>query len=195
MQEENRAAGEATATENDNTAENKNEIEENTENTKKEKKKSKKNDAEVAELKSALEAKDAEIASLNDKYLRLYAEYDNFRRRSAKEREATYSDAKADVVKNILPILDNMERATAFSDADKILEGMNLILKSFGEAFSKMDIKEIEALGATFDPNLHYAVLHVEDEAYGENEVVEVLAKGYVCGDKVIRYAMVKVAN
>lgn len=195
MQEENRAAGEATATENDNTAENKNEIEENTENTKKEKKKSRKNDSEVAELKSALEAKDAEIASLNDKYLRLYAEYDNFRRRSAKEREATYSDAKADVVKNILPILDNMERATAFSDADKILEGMNLILKSFGEAFSKMDIKEIEALGATFDPNLHYAVLHVEDEAYGENEVVEVLAKGYVCGDKVIRYAMVKVAN
>ncbi|MGM9631719.1 MAG: nucleotide exchange factor GrpE [Eubacteriales bacterium] len=195
MQEENKTAAEETATENDNTAENKNDVEENTENTKKEKKKSKKNDAEVAELKSALEAKDAEIASLNDKYLRLYAEYDNFRRRSAKEREATYSDAKADVVKNILPILDNMERATAFSDADKILEGMNLILKSFGEAFSKMEIKEIEALGATFDPNLHYAVLHVEDEAYGENEVVEVLAKGYVCGDKVIRYAMVKVAN
>jgi hypothetical protein len=77
----------------------------------------------------------------------------------------------------------------------EILEGMNLILKSFGDSFSKMDVKEIEALGKTFDPNLHYAVMHVEDDAYGENEVVEVLQKGYICGDKVIRYAMVKVAN
>ena len=88
-----------------------------------------------------------------------------------------------------------MERATAFTEADKILEGMNLILKSFNENFAKMDVKEIEALGKTFDPNVHYAVMHVEDESYGENEVVEVLQKGYICGDKVIRYAMVKVAN
>jgi molecular chaperone GrpE len=143
----------------------------------------------------ALAGKENEIAELNDKYLRLYAEYDNFRRRSAKEREAIYFDAKSDAVKNILPILDNMERATAFTEADKILEGMNLILKSFNENLSKMDVKEIEALGKTFDPNIHYAVMHVEDEAYGESEVVEVLQKGYICGDKVIRYAMVKVAN
>ena len=88
-----------------------------------------------------------------------------------------------------------MERATAFSEADKILEGMNLILKSFNEIFTKMDVKEIEALGKTFDPNVHYAVMHVEDESYGESEVVEVLQKGYICGDRVIRYAMVKVAN
>ena len=162
---------------------------------KKEKKKSKKLDAEIAELKEAVLAKEKEIAELNDKYLRLYAEYDNFRRRTAKEREATYFDAKSDTVKNVLPILDNMERATAFTEADKILEGMNLILKSFNESFAKMDVKEIEALGKTFDPNVHYAVMHVEDDAFGENEVVEVLQKGYICGDKVIRYAMVKVAN
>ncbi len=162
---------------------------------KKEKKKVKKSDAEIAELMEAVLAKEKEIAELNDKYLRLYAEYDNFRRRSAKEREGIYFDAKSDTVKNILPILDNMERATAFTEADKVLEGMNLILKSFNESFAKMDVKEIEALGKTFDPNVHYAVMHIEDEAYGENEVVEVLQKGYTCGDKVIRYAMVKVAN
>ena len=162
---------------------------------KKDKKKNKKADAEIAELKEIVLAKEKEIAELNDKYLRLYAEYDNFRRRSAKEREGIYFDAKSDTLKNILPILDNMERATAFTEADKILEGMNLILKSFNENFTKMDVKEIEALGKTFDPNVHYAVMHIEDESYGENEVVEVLQKGYICGDKVIRYAMVKVAN
>ena len=163
--------------------------------SKKDKKKCKKHEAEIQELKEMVLAKEKEIAELNDKYLRLYAEYDNFRRRSAKERENIYFDAKSDTLKNVLPILDNMERATAFTDADKILEGMNLILKSFNENFSKMDVKEIEALGKTFDPNLHYAVMHIEDENYGENEVVEVLQKGYICGDKVIRYAMVKVAN
>ena len=163
--------------------------------SKKDKKKCKKHEAEIQELKEMVLAKEKEIAELNDKYLRLYAEYDNFRRRSAKERENIYFDAKGDTLKNILPILDNMERATAFTEADKILEGMNLILKSFNENFSKMDVKEIEALGKTFDPNLHYAVMHIEDENYGENEVVEVLQKGYICGDKVIRYAMVKVAN
>ena len=165
------------------------------EEAKKEKKKNKKTDAEILKLKEELEAKEKEIAELNDKYLRLYAEYDNFRRRSSKERESIYFDAKSDTLKNILPILDNMERATAFSEADKILEGMNLILKSFNEVLAKLDVCEIEALGKTFDPNIHYAVMHVEDESYGENEVVEVLQKGYICGDKVIRYAMVKVAN
>ena len=167
----------------------------NMEENKKDKKKSKKSDAEIAELKEMVLAKEKEIAELNDKYLRLYAEYDNFRRRSAKEKEATYFDAKSDTVKNILPILDNMERACAFTEADKILEGVNLILKSFNENLAKMDVKEIEALGKTFDPTVHYAVMHVDDESYGESEVIEVLQKGYICGDKVIRYAMVKVAN
>lgn len=163
--------------------------------SKENKKKNKKADAEIASLKEALATKEAELAEANDKYLRLYAEYDNFRKRSAKEREAVYFDAKSDTLKGILPVLDNMERATAFSEAEKILEGMNLILKSFDETLTKMDVKEIEALGKTFDPDFHYAVMHIEDESYGENEVVEVLQKGYICGDKVIRYAMVKVAN
>ena len=163
------------------------------EETKKEKKKNKKVEAEITELKEIILSKEQEISELNDKYMRLYAEYDNFRRRSAKERESVYFDAKSDTLKNILPILDNMERATAFTDADKILEGMNLILKSFNENFSKMDVKEIEALGKTFDPNVHYAVMHIEDESYGENEVIEVLQKGYTYKDKVIRPAMVKV--
>ncbi len=166
-----------------------------TEESKKDKKKNKKAEAEIAELKETVLAKEKEIAELNDKYLRLYAEYDNFRRRSAKERDSIYSDAKSDTLKNVLPILDNMERATAYTEADKILEGMNLILKSFNDNFAKMDVKEIEALGKPFDPNVHYAVMHVEDESFGESEVVEVLQKGYICGDKVIRYAMVKVAN
>ena len=165
------------------------------ETSKKEKKKAKKSDAQIEELKAALENKEKELAEQNDKYLRLYAEYDNFRKRSAKERENIYFDAKSDTLKNILPILDNMERANAFTEADKILEGINLILKSFNDNFAKMDVKEIEALGKVFDPNVHYAVMHVEDDAYGESEVVEVLQKGYICGDKVIRYAMVKVAN
>ena len=165
------------------------------ETNKKDKKKNKKAEAEISELKETVVTKEKEIAELNDKYLRLYAEYDNFRRRSAKERETVYSDAKSDTLKSILPILDNMERATAFTEADKILEGMNLILKSFNDIFAKMDVKEIEALGKTFDPNLHYAVMHIDDENYGENEVIEVLQKGYTFGDKVIRYAMVKVAN
>lgn len=159
------------------------------------KKKSKKSDAQIEELKVALENREKELAEQNDKYLRLYAEYDNFRKRSAKERENIYFDAKSDTLKNILPILDNMERATAFTEAEKILEGMNLILKSFNENFAKMDVKEIEALGKTFDPNVHYAVMHIEDDSYGESEVVEVLQKGYICSEKVIRYAMVKVAN
>lgn len=161
----------------------------------KDKKKNKKADAELAELRAALEAKDVELAESNDKYLRLYAEYDNFRKRSAKEREAIFFDAKSDTLRAILPVLDNMERATAFSEADKILEGMNLILKSFGETLGRLEVKEIEALGKTFDPNLHYAVMHVEDESFGEGEIIEVLQKGYICGDRVIRYAMVKVAN
>ena len=159
------------------------------------KKKNKKEEAELAELKELILSKEKEIAELNDKYLRLYAEYDNFRRRSAKEREGIYFDAKSDTIKNILPILDNMERATAFTEADRILEGMNLILKSFNENFAKMDVKEIEALGTTFDPNVHYAVMHVEDPDLDNNQIVEVFQKGYTLGDKTIRLACVKVAN
>jgi molecular chaperone GrpE len=152
-------------------------------------------EAEVLELKKELEETKSELDSTNDKYLRVAAEYDNFRRRSAKERDSIYSGAYADVIKQLLPIIDNIERAGSYSEAEKVAEGVKLICKSFGEVMNGLGITEIEAEGKEFDPNVHNAVFHVEDEAYGENTVVEVLQKGYKLGDTVIRYAMVKVAN
>ena len=159
--------------------------------TAKDKKKQKKTDAEVEKLTEAL-------AEEQDKYMRLYAEYDNFRKRSAKEREGVYADAYCDALTQILPVLDNLERASQFSteDADTpMAKGLELTLKSFVETMNKMGVYEIEALGKEFDPNKHNAVMHVEDETVGENTVVEVFMKGYAKGDKVLRYSMVKVAN
>ncbi len=156
-----------------------------------EKKKLKKAEEQIAELEEKLAAAD-------DKYTRLYAEYDNFRRRSQKEKEATYSDAYIDALTQILPILDNLERAAQFSheDADSPLaKGLELTLKSFGETMEKMGVSEIPALGEKFDPNVHNAVMHAEDEGMGENEVAEVFMKGYIRGDKVLRHSMVKVVN
>lgn len=158
-------------------------------------KKCRKLENEINELKADIAKKDAAMKEADDRYLRMMAEYDNFRRRSAKEREGIYSDACADTIVNVLPVLDNLERATAFSDAEKVAEGLSMILKSFEDILTKMNVKEIESLGKTFDPNLHHAVMHIEDGKFGENEIVEVLQKGYLLGDKVIRYAMVKVAN
>ena len=157
----------------------------------KEKKKNKKADEEVAKLTAAL-------AEEQDKYMRLYAEYDNFRKRSAKEREGIYTDAYCDALTQILPVLDNLERAAQFSGDDvdsPMAKGLELTLKSFVETMNKMGVYEIEAEGKQFDPNRHNAVMHVEDETVGENTVVEVFMKGYAKGDKVLRYSMVKVAN
>lgn len=166
---------------------------------KNDKKKLKKLEAELAEVKKALSEKDAGFAELNETYLRLAAEYDNFRKRSAKEREGIYTDACSDVLTQILPILDTLERAAGFSteeDAETPMgKGLALTLKSFSETLSKLGVTEIEALGKPFDPNLHNAVMHVEDENAGEGEIVEVFMKGYAKGDKVLRYSMVKVAN
>lgn len=159
------------------------------------KKKTKKLEAQIEELQKQLEEAAVAAMAANDKYMRMIAEYDNFRKRSAKEREACYADAHADAVTAMLPILDNLERAVAYTDAEAVAQGVAMILKSFNETFEKLGVKEIESLGKTFDPNLHNAVMHVDDEQYGENEIVEVLQKGYLKGDKVIRYAMVKVAN
>lgn len=164
-----------------------------------EKKKAKKAEAELDELKRALLAKDTELAELNDKYMRVSAEYDNFRKRSAKEREGIYSDACFDVLAQILPILDNLERAAQYNTEQtaesQMGKGLELTLKSFYETLGKLGVSEIEAMGKTFDPNFHNAVMHVEDESVGENEIVEVFMKGYAKGDKVLRYSMVKVAN
>ena len=159
--------------------------------TKAEKKKLKKAEEEIAELS-------AKLSEADDKYMRLYAEYDNFRKRSQKEKEGTYADAYVDALTQILPILDNLERAAAYSAEDAehpLAKGLELTLKSFAETLEKMGVHEIPALGEKFDPNVHNAVMHVDDESFGENEVVEVFMKGYAKGDKVLRYSMVKVAN
>lgn len=153
-----------------------------------EKKKSKK-------IEKQLEEKQAEIDELNDKYLRMMAEYDNFRRRSAKEREGIYADAYAEAMAAIMPVIDNLERAAMYNDAEKVRAGLELTLKSFADTLEKLGVKPFGEAGETFDPNLHNAVMHIEDEEKGEGEIVEVFQKGYIKGDKVIRYAMVKVAN
>lgn len=151
--------------------------------------------AELAgEIKKTAEAK-KKLEESESKYLHMLAEYDNFRRRTMKERDGIYSDAVSDVVKEILPIIDNIERASLYSDAEKVAEGLVLTAKSISSMLTKLGISEIGKAGEKFDPNLHNAVMHVEDENLGENEIVDVLQKGYAIGDRVIRYAMVKVAN
>ncbi|MBQ3100214.1 MAG: nucleotide exchange factor GrpE [Clostridia bacterium] len=163
------------------------------EKSKKEEKKSAKDKA-----KKQIEALENELAEQKDKYLRMMAEYDNFRRRAAKERESVYTDAYCDALEAVLPVMDNLELAARYSggDAEKIAEGVNMVLNSFGAVFEKLGIEEIEAApGVAFDPNLHNAVMHIEDESFGENEIAEVFTKGYKKGDKILRYTMVKVAN
>ncbi len=162
------------------------------------KKKIKKLEADIEEYEAKLAKAAEELAAANDKYTRLYAEYDNFRRRSQKEKEGIYTDAYVDVLTGILPILDTLERAAQFSEEDKespMAKGLELTLKSFVDTMEKMGVKEIPALGESFDPNLHNAVMHVDDESVGENQVVEVFMKGYIKGEKVLRHSMVKVAN
>jgi molecular chaperone GrpE len=149
--------------------------------------------AQLEEANKRAEEAEAKYAEANDKFLRTLAEYDNFRKRTAKERDGIYADAYMDAVKNILPVIDNIERITAFASDDKMGEGINLIIASMKETLNKMGVTEIEA--KTFDPNFHNAVMHIDDESLGEGEIVEVFQKGYLYGDRVIRYAMVKVAN
>ena len=167
--------------------------EEKATDTKAEKKKQKKADAELAEMKKQIEKLQAAYDDCNDKYLRMMAEYDNFRKRSAKEKEGIYADAFSDCIGNMLPILDNLERASKSDNLDAVKKGLDLTVKAFDDAMQKMGVTEVET--KTFDPNLHNAVMHIEDDQYGESEIVEVFQKGYRKGDKVIRYAMVKVAN
>lgn len=136
------------------------------------------------------------LADANDKYLRLAAEYDNYRKRTAREKEHLYGDAKSDTIKPFLAVLDNLERGVSqFEEGDPHRQGMELICKQFSDVLTKLGVTEIAAQGERFDPEKHNAVMHAEDEAAGENTVVEVFQKGYMLGDKVLRFAMVKVAN
>lgn len=170
-----------------------NEVEEATEEKKKEKKASKK-DVEK-ELLSEIEKLREEIKEKDDKHLRMAAEYDNFRRRSREEKDAVYEVAMSDTVSEFLAIIDNLERAAYYDDAEKVKEGLVMIAKSVEGVFSKLGIEEVGKVGDKFDPNLHNAVMHVDDDSFGENEIVEVFQKGYKKGGRIIRFAMVKTAN
>ena len=163
------------------------------EDTKKEKKKVKKLESELEKAKADIKKTEEKLDELNDRYMRMLAEYDNYRRRTAKEHDNIYGDAYGDAVKQILPVIDNLERAAMYKDSDSVAKGVQMTLKSCNDMSAKLGITEIET--KKFDPAFHNAVMHIEDEAYGEGEIVEVLQKGYMKGDKVIRYAMVKVAN
>lgn len=161
--------------------------------------KAKKGDAKlksrVAELEAQLKKAEEKLAETEDSRLRLAAEYDNFRRRSKDERDAMYSDAVGESVKELLPIIDNLKLTTVYDDPEKIAEGVKLILKTVPQALAKLGVEEFGAVGEKFDPNLHNAVMHEESDEFGENEISAVLQCGYKRGDKILRFAMVKVAN
>ena len=151
--------------------------------------------AKLKEATEALEKAKAELADTNDKYLRVCAEYDNFRKRSAKERDGLYTDAYSDALKEVLPVIDNLERASQYTEPEKVADGLALIFKSASEMLTKLGVETFGEAGEKFDPNIHNAVMHVEDEEKGENEITDVFQKGYKKGDRIIRHAMVKVAN
>lgn len=139
-----------------------------------------------------------QLAEEHDQYLRLAAEYDNYRKRTAKEKEGIYANAKIDTIKGMLPVYDNLERGLAqfgAEDDDPHKKGLEMIFNQYKEALTKLGVTPIDCVGKEFDPERHNAVMHIEDESCGENSVVEVLQQGFMLGDKVLRFAIVKVAN
>lgn len=163
--------------------------------------------AEKSEKKGFFKNKNKEVeelgqklADMQDKFQRTLAEFDNFRKRTSKEKASMYDDGVRDTIEKLLPIFDNLERAIASVDGkvdenDPLLKGVKMTDKQLKEILAAMGVEEIKALGEKFDPNLHAAVAHVEDENFGENEVVLDMMKGYKYKEKVIRHSMVKVAN
>lgn len=136
------------------------------------------------------------LAAAQDKYLRLAAEYDNYRKRTAREKESAWTDSKIQTVAAFLPVYDNLERALRQETADSAFKkGVEMTMKGLQDALTGLGVEIIPAMGETFDPNRHNAAMHVEDETVGENTIVDVFQQGFLCGDKVIRFAMVKVAN
>lgn len=136
------------------------------------------------------------LAAQEDKFLRLAAEYDNFRKRSVKEKEAAWIQSKADVVSAFLPVYDNLERALKQETADAAYKkGVEMIMTQLQEVLEKMGVSAIDAMGEPFNPELHNAVMHVGDENFGESTVCEVFQTGFTLGEKVIRFSVVKVAN
>lgn len=167
------------------------------ESPKRKEKKEKGKDQEAAMLQEQLDAMQKELDAQKDQYLRLAAEYDNFRKRSQREREAAFNDSKAAVLTEILPVIDNFERASQNKAAsyEDFQKGIDMTFQQLMEIFTKLGAEPFGEAGEPFDPNIHNAVMHVEDEALDENVVTDVFSKGYKLGDRVLRHAMVKVAN
>ena len=149
----------------------------------------------VKKLKEENDKLSKEVEAFKDRLLRITAEYENFRKRTAKEKEGIYADACVDVLKEVIPTVDNLERALAVDGSvKKKKKGIEMTIKGFQTSLEKLGVEEI-SVEEGFDPNMHQAVMHIQDENYDKNVVAEVFLKGYKKGDKVIRYSMVKVAN
>ena len=153
-------------------------------------------EAEKPQEISLEEELQAKLKQEQDNYLRLAAEYDNFRKRNQKEREALYNDVQAETVAKFLPVYDNLARAMATQTADEAYKkGVEMTMAGLKEVLQKIGVTAFGQVGDTFDPNRHNAVMHVEDESQAENTVMEVFQEGFQLGEKIIRFAMVKVAN
>lgn len=153
-----------------------------------------------AKYEKEIEELGQKLAEAQDRFQRTLAEFDNFRKRTMKEKASMYDDGVRDTIEKLLPLFDNLERAISsvegkVDDEDPLLKGVKMTDKQLKEILASMGVEEIKALGEKFDPNLHAAVAHVDDENYGENEVIIDMLKGYKYKDKVIRHSMVKVAN
>ena len=150
----------------------------------------------VEEVEAVVDNSAQLLAAAEDKYLRLAAEYDNFRKRSAKEKESAWTDSKASTAAAFLPVYDNLERALKAPCSDEaFLKGVEMTMNQLKEVLTKLGIEEIPALGEKFDPNCHNAVMHVDDDSVEDNTIVEVFQTGFKSGDKIVRFSMVKVAN
>lgn len=175
------------------------EVPEEKEPSKKDKKKEKKElealKLENRRLNEALDKANGDVTAANDKYLRLFAEFDNYKKRTAKEHDTVYSSAYMDAVEALLPVFDNIERALTYASDENSKSGLQMIVNNFRETLGKMGIESYGEVGDEFNAEIHSAVMHEENEEFGENTISLVLQRGYKKGDRVIRYAMVKVAN
>ena len=161
------------------------------------KKKKEKTYTLTREQMEAAELAAKQLESVKDQFVRLTAEYDNYRKRTTKEKENIYQDAKGDTIKAFLAVYDNLERAVATEGGEDSphKKGLEMIFHQYQDILKKLDVTEIEAKGQPFDPERMEAVMHIEDENFGENEVTQVFQAGFMLGDKVIRHAIVQVAN
>ena len=159
----------------------------------------KKEEADASETAAKPDKKDQKIAELNDKYVRLFAEFDNFRKRTDSEKAGMFTEGERTVLLKVLPLIDNFERALATIPEEEkgspMADGLEKVYRAFTDQLKELGVVPIEAVGQEFDANLHNAVMHIDDEEQPENVIVEEFQKGYMFGDKVLRYSMVKVAN